>query len=42
MLSFLELPEGSFTAGKLQFLEPEKWKNVGVSLVHALRVIIDH
>ena len=36
------MPEGTFTEGKLQYVEPESWKNVGASLVHAVRLIKDH
>jgi len=42
MFELIEFPDEAFTAGKLQFIEPENWKNVGVSLVHAVRVMIDH
>ena len=42
MLKLLTMPEGAFTEGKLQYVEPESWKNVGASLVHAVRLIKDH
>ena len=42
MLNLLKLPEGAFTEGKLQYVDPETWKNVGASLVHAIRILKDH
>jgi len=32
----------AFTDGKLQFIEPDNWKNVGVSVVHAVKVLKEH
>ena len=42
MVKLLSLPEDAFTPGKLEFVEPETWKNVGASLVHAIRLLKDH
>lgn len=42
MVKLLDLPEEAFTIGKLQYVEPETWKNVGASLVHAVRILKDH
>ena len=39
MLKLLKLPEGAFTEGSLVYVEPEAWKNVGASLVHAIRIL---
>lgn len=35
MLTHLDINPDVFTAGKLAFIEPEKWKNIGVSVIHA-------
>lgn len=38
----LNLDDSAFTEGKLQFIEPDKWKNVGVSIVHAVKILKEH
>ncbi len=38
----LQLPAEAFTLGKLQHLEPEKWKNVGASVILGVKAIKDH
>lgn len=38
----LNLEDHAFTEGKLQFIEPDKWKNVGVSIVHAVKILKEH
>ena len=42
MQQLLDLKYEGFTAGKLEFIEPEKWKNVGVSVIHACKLIKEH
>lgn len=38
----LELPKEAFTPGDLDLLEPEEWKNVGMSIIQAVRILKDH
>jgi hypothetical protein len=40
--ALLEFPETAFTPGKLANVEPENWKNVGVSIVHACKIMKEH
>ena len=42
MIKLLDLPQTAFQEGKLKFVEPETWKNVGASVIHAVRIIKDH
>ncbi len=42
MMKLLEIPDTAFTEGRLQYVEPESWKNVGASIVHAVRQLKDH
>jgi hypothetical protein len=42
MMKLLDLPETAFTEGRLQYVDPESWKNVGASIVHAVRQLKDH
>ena len=39
LLDLLELNPEAFTATKLHNIEPDNWKNVGVSIVHAFKVL---
>ena len=40
--TMLEFPETAFTPGKLANVEPENWKNVGVSITHAVKIMKEH
>ena len=40
--NLLLLEQTAFTDSKLQFIEPDKWKNVGVSVVHAVKILKEH
>ena len=42
LTALLDLPNDGFAPGKMAFIEPEKWKNVGVSIVHALKITKEH
>lgn len=41
LLSLLDLKYGGFTTTKLDCIEPEKWKNIGVSVIHACKLLKD-
>jgi hypothetical protein len=36
------VPQSAFTPGKLRFIEPEQWKNVGVNIMYAFKLMIEH
>ena len=42
LLALLEFPDNAFLEGKLCYVQPETWKNVGASVVHAIKLIKDH
>jgi hypothetical protein len=42
MNALLDFDETAFREGKLSFVQPESWKNVGVSVVHAIKIMKDH
>jgi len=42
MNALIDFDETAFQEGKLQFVQPESWKNVGVSVVHAIKIMKDH
>lgn len=41
ILTMYELPEDAFTAPEVTKLEPDKWKNVGMSVVDAVLCLRD-
>ncbi len=42
MNALIDFDENAFKEGKLAFVQPETWKNVGVSVVHAIKIMKDH
>lgn len=38
----IDFEEDAFAEGKLSFVQPESWKNVGISVVHAIKLMKDH
>ena len=42
MNALIDFDENAFKEGKLAFVQPESWKNVGVSVVHAIKIMKDH
>ena len=42
MNELIEFDENAFCEGKLAYVQPETWKNVGVSVVHAIKIMKDH
>lgn len=40
--NLLLLEQTAFNDSKLQVIDPDKWKNVGVSVVHAIKILKEH
>jgi hypothetical protein len=38
----MDIPEKAFTPGEVEKLDPEGWKNVGMSIIDAFLVLKDH
>lgn len=42
LVALLDFPDNAFQEGKLTYVQPETWKNVGASVIHAIKLIKDH